>query len=201
MASGDTKLKAFDFFKEYSIQQITLALAVIVFSATFYKDILGGASNYHLLLVCSWVLFFISILFGLFVIGRLSYLLNDADKKNLVVIDIYKAATDEKNLDIYDSARLASIQLVTFLVAILLFSLFAGLNMFDAKAISSQSSTSKHSTAMVTGAVTANGPITATGPLTATGSITATGAITISGGANPNPARKPRGHRKAQSQE
>src|SRR5690348_7979302 len=97
MASGDTKLKAFDFFKEYSIQQITLALAVIVFSAAFYKDILGGASNYHLLLVCSWGLFVISIIFGLIVIGRLTSLLN--------------YASDAKDLEIYDAAGFAAIQL------------------------------------------------------------------------------------------
>jgi hypothetical protein len=84
MDSGDAKLKAFDFFKEAAVQLITLALGAVVFSATFYKDILAGTSRHHFLLESSWALFVFSILFGVLVVGVLSWELNyAAEPKNL----------------------------------------------------------------------------------------------------------------------
>jgi hypothetical protein len=183
--------EAFDFFKEASVQLITLALGAVVFSATFYKDILAGASRHHLLLECSWGLFVLSILFGILVVGGLSWQLN--------------YATDENDLDIYSSRWTALIQLLTFLLAIGLFALFVALNMSSATGISSPSLTSANNPVIVAGPVTANGHITATGPLTATGvvsaggpvtstgPVTATGSITIKNAINTRGAVKNRG--------
>jgi hypothetical protein len=47
---GDNNLKAFDLVKESAIQVITLASGAIVLSATFYKDVLGGAPKERVLL-------------------------------------------------------------------------------------------------------------------------------------------------------
>ncbi|MGA2410135.1 MAG: hypothetical protein ABSG46_07065 [Candidatus Binataceae bacterium] len=117
MDSGDTKLKAFDFFKEAATQLITLALGVVVFSATFYKDMITGASRHHIVLECSWALFLVSVIFGILVVGTLSWQLN--------------AAGDPKALSIYSARWTAAVQLVAFILAIGLFALFIGSNMTD----------------------------------------------------------------------
>src|SRR6266704_2249267 len=80
MESGESKLKAFDFFKEEAVQLIALASGALVLTATFYKDILSGASRYHFLLECSWALFFFSFTSGIVLLGALSFELNGADE-------------------------------------------------------------------------------------------------------------------------
>jgi hypothetical protein len=188
LPEGDTKLKAFDFVKDWAIQLITLASAILVLSATFYKDISSGAPVHRWLLEWSWFLLFLSILAGISVLGALSYELNEA--------------LEAKTLDVYRAnvCWTALAEASTFWVAVGLFVLFIFLNMPNTR------STAVPTTANLNGSVMANGPVTATGPIsagsvTATGSITATGPITIRGTVNSNAPHKIRGRKRTSSQE
>ncbi len=179
MASGDPKLKAFDFFKEAGVQLITLALGTVVFSATFYKDIVSGEPRHRWIVESSWIFFFLSILFGVGVLGALASELNEAtEAKDL----------DIKDLDIYGDGKLpwydrtvswtAGGQLVTFLIAVVLFLAFAILNTPRAASNRLPTTTAANGPVTVTGPVTATGPLTVTGPLTATGAVSAAGPVT-----------------------
>ena len=191
MSSDDPKLKAFDFLKEATVQQITLALGTVVFSATFYKDILSGHSKYHLLIEGSWLLFAFSIISGVLVVGALAWQLNDTANQNL---DLYT----------FPAVRWTVLsQWLTFFPAVFTFALFVALNM-------SQSSPETSPTALAgpvlaagpltsTGPITAKGLVSIAGPLTATGSITATGPVTIARTGNPRPSRKRHQHNRALS--
>jgi hypothetical protein len=66
MDMDDQRKKAFDFAQETSKQLITLATAIIGLTVTFGKDFAGGVNGFaRFLAIASWVLFLISILFGL----------------------------------------------------------------------------------------------------------------------------------------
>jgi hypothetical protein len=69
---GDTKLKAVDFVRESATQLITLSSAILVFSGTFYKDIVSGAPAHRSSFVISWFLFLLSLVPGILVLGALS---------------------------------------------------------------------------------------------------------------------------------
>jgi len=182
LPEGDTKLKAFDFVKDWAIQLITLASAILVLSATFYKDIFSGAPVHRWLLEWSWFLLFLSILAGISVLGALSYELNEA--------------LEAKTLDVY---RANVCWASTFWVAVGLFVLFIFLNMPNTR--SNSIPTPSLGPVTVSGPATATGPISAAGSVTATGSITATGPITIRGTANSNAPHKTRGRKRTSSQE
>lgn len=53
--------KAFDFASDLTKQLITLSVGVIALTVTFVKDVKGTA---HTLLVVSWAIYLVSILFG-----------------------------------------------------------------------------------------------------------------------------------------
>jgi hypothetical protein len=160
---GETKLKGVEFVKDWAIQIITLASAIPVLSATFYKNIFLGAPEYRWLLDLSWVLFFIAIGPGIFVLGALSHELNDAP--GVESLNIYKA----------NVIWTACAEAVTFLLAVALFLAFILLNM-PTTAIKAPDTT-----ATISGPITANRPIRATGSILAAGSVTATGSITATG--------------------
>ena len=62
----EQRKKAFDFAQETSKQLITLATAIIGLTVTFGKDFAGGVEGCaRFLAIGSWVLFLLSILFGL----------------------------------------------------------------------------------------------------------------------------------------
>jgi hypothetical protein len=169
VAAGDNNLKAFDFVKETAVQLVTLASGAVVLSATFYKDVLAGASRHRCLLEWSWALFLLSILSGIGVLGALGSEL--------------KGTPDPKDLDIYKwNVRGSSLsQQLIFLAAVSFFALFIILNMPGAGDKSEPAATVISGPATVTGSVTASGPLTATGFVRATGPVSATGPVTATG--------------------
>jgi hypothetical protein len=181
---AETKLKAFDFAKEWTTQLFTVASAVVVFSATFYKDILGDVHKFPIILELSWLLFLISIGIGFLVIGAISRELNDAG--------------DATKLNIYSGnvAWPAFLQLLSFGLALLLFIVFVFLNMGTKPGRPPAQSTS--STVTIKGPVAIEGSINANGPVTATGPIT---VATPTQGAKPSAEqhnRRPRRHHRRQ---
>src|ERR1700692_4688107 len=120
MDKGDAKLKAFEFFKELATQLITLSVGTVVFSGTFYKDIIAGAPAHQRLLEGSWFLFFLSVICGISVLGALSFELNDVGPP--------------EQLDIYRSTIRWTVsgELATFIVAVFLFGAFIALNLSSA---------------------------------------------------------------------
>ncbi len=172
MDSGETKLKAFDFFKEAAVQLITLASGALVLTATFYKDILSGATGYHVLLECSWALFFLSVASGIGVLGALSTELNDA------------AGAERLQLYSKNVRWSAFLQLVTFVPAVFLFGLFVVLNMPSIPRNSLPATISVNGPVIANGRLNSTGPVMATGPLTATGAVSATGSVSSDGPIN-----------------
>lgn len=119
--AGETKLKAFEFVKEWTTQLITVASASLVLSATFYKDMVKGSPSYPTFLELSWFLFLISIVLGIMVLGALSAKLNKA--------------TEAADLDVYAVSikRVSLLQIFAFVVALLLFTVFVAYNMEPAQ--------------------------------------------------------------------
>lgn len=74
--------KAFDFVQDVTKQLVTLASGIIAFTITFYKDFATGAnqSSRHLM-TGAWVVFLISICFGLLVLLALAGALTSSDTK------------------------------------------------------------------------------------------------------------------------
>jgi len=70
----ENQKKAFDFSADLTKQLITLATAIITLMVTFSKDIIGGVSGSCILylLLATWALFIISVLFGLLTLGALT---------------------------------------------------------------------------------------------------------------------------------
>ena len=65
--------KAFDFAADLTKQLITLATGIIALTVTFSKDIFGGAnSRYMWLLVLTWIVYLISVFFGLATLSALT---------------------------------------------------------------------------------------------------------------------------------
>jgi len=126
--SKETKLKAFEFTKEWATQLITVASAILVLSATFYKDMIGGVPACPRLLEGAWFLFLMSIIFGILVLSSLVGNLN--------------VAVDENELDAYSGGIRATsmLQIVLFGAGLLCFTLFVAANM---KSRQSESSSNK----------------------------------------------------------
>src|SRR6476661_6739054 len=80
------RLKAFDSVSDWSKQITTIASATLVLSATFVKDLLSGHTIHSCYLWTSWVLFLLSIVVGVAVLGTLVAPLNRGDQTQL---DVY----------------------------------------------------------------------------------------------------------------
>lgn len=62
----ENQKKAFDFASETTKQLITIATAIITLTVTFSKEIIGGAENApRSILVWTWAVFILSIIFGI----------------------------------------------------------------------------------------------------------------------------------------
>ena len=69
----EQRKKAFDFAQETSKQLITLATAIIGLTVTFGKDFAGSVhGGARVLAISAWVLFLLSILFGLLTLMALT---------------------------------------------------------------------------------------------------------------------------------
>lgn len=98
------KLKSFDFAASTSKQLITLSTAIVAFTITFGKELFGGINNScaFTALIVAWVLFVISIIFGIWTLMALTGSLNSVTK-------IVKEKDDDKEVEkevevsIYDS--------------------------------------------------------------------------------------------------
>jgi hypothetical protein len=75
----EQRKKAFDFAQETSKQLITLATAIIGLTVTFGKDFAGVQGCARFLAIGSWVLFLLSILFGLITLMALTGSLEPQD--------------------------------------------------------------------------------------------------------------------------
>ena len=80
MAVNDLQIKSFDFAADVAKQLITLATAIITVMITFSKDILGTNSHYIAWLLSSWILFLLSIVFGIFTLMALTGVLAQSQK-------------------------------------------------------------------------------------------------------------------------
>ncbi len=70
---NEQRKKAFDFAQETSKQLITLATAIIGLTVTFGKDFAGSVQGCaRFLAIASWVLFLVSVLFGLLTLMALT---------------------------------------------------------------------------------------------------------------------------------
>lgn len=100
---------------DYSKQVTTLATGTILLSATFIKDIIkyNIGTFWSLVLVASWLLFFLSIVLGFLVQGKLT--------GNL---------WDKNNPNIYDTglSTVWSLQAASFFFGVFLFAALAGIN-------------------------------------------------------------------------
>lgn len=86
MAVNDLQIKSFDFAADVAKQLITLATAIITVMITFSKDILGTNSHYIAWLLSSWILFLLSIVFGIFTLMALTGVLAQSQKLRILKI-------------------------------------------------------------------------------------------------------------------
>lgn len=76
MEQKDLYTKSFDFAADVAKQLITLATAIIATTITFSKEILGVSDNDNtIMLLLSWILFVVSIIFGLMTLMALTGIL------------------------------------------------------------------------------------------------------------------------------
>jgi hypothetical protein len=61
----ESQKKAFDFAADISKQLITLSTGILAFTITFVKDSNGKENNYKVILIISWILYFLSIACGI----------------------------------------------------------------------------------------------------------------------------------------
>jgi hypothetical protein len=110
-----TKKEALNSFVDLGKQQITLASAIIAFTATFIKDVTksAGSDAPDLILFIGWGSLFVSILSGLLFHGRSVRMWSDSD------------------LDVDDNllSRLGQVQQVTFVLGIALILIFVGIEL------------------------------------------------------------------------
>jgi hypothetical protein len=100
---------------EWTKQITTLGTGTLVLSATFITDILKGKIEYDWILIVSWVLFAISAVLGIFVMGNMCFLFSSRNKETP---SIYNLTT----------RILAIIHFVTFAVGLIGFVFFASFN-------------------------------------------------------------------------
>lgn len=122
----ETQKKAFDFASDLTKQLITLSTAILTLMVAFTKDIL---INFHLsslqrgILVLSWVLYLISICFGLLTYMAITGNLDPQD-----TIDskgIVSKVSPTLTLNTPNILSTSKIQIITFFIALIL-SVFYG---------------------------------------------------------------------------
>lgn len=72
---------------EWTKQITTLATGTLVLSATFITDILKGKIEYECILITSWILFALSALLGILVMGNVCYLFSSRNKETPSIYD------------------------------------------------------------------------------------------------------------------
>lgn len=120
MAVNDLQIKSFDFAADVAKQLITLATAIITVMITFSKDILGTNSHYIAWLLSSWILFLLSIVFGIFTLMALTGVLAQSQKTQNI--------EDRKELENFNNSGIykcnvrwfEGIQIFLFIIALLL---------------------------------------------------------------------------------
>lgn len=112
----DNGSKALDATLEWAKQITTLSAGALVLSATFIGDVLKNGISYKIILIASWSAFALSTLFGILLMGNICFL--------------YSQKTDIQP-SIYDltTRSLAIIHLATFFLGVILFMVFAALNL------------------------------------------------------------------------
>lgn len=113
--STDDKKESLRAFVDLGKQQITLASAILAFTATFMKDLTGDAQSDapDLLLFLGWGSLFVSILSGLWFHGR----------------GVTMWSGSNFNVDDKLLSRLGQVQQVTFVLGIALILLFVGIEL------------------------------------------------------------------------
>lgn len=126
--------KAFDFASDSTKQLITLSTGILTLTITFSKDILGGVSGDPInLLVAAWVVYLISIIFGLVTLLSLTGSLERGEGHNVGNGQPAESGGtgadpgDQSFPSIYASnIRIpATVQILLFLVATILIVVFA----------------------------------------------------------------------------
>ena len=120
MAVNDLQIKSFDFAADVAKQLITLATAIITVMITFSKDILGTNSHYIAWLLSSWILFLLSIVFGIFTLMALTGVLAQSQKTQNI--------EDRKELENFNNSGIykcnvrwfEGMQIFLFIIALLL---------------------------------------------------------------------------------
>lgn len=120
MAVNDLQIKSFDFAADVAKQLITLATAIITVMITFSKDIFGTNNHYIAWLLSSWILFLLSIVFGIFTLMALTGVLAQSQKTQNI--------EDRKELENFNNSGIykcnvrwfEGIQIFLFIKALLL---------------------------------------------------------------------------------
>jgi hypothetical protein len=117
--------KAFDFAVDLTKQLITLATVIITLTVTFSKDIIGVVDDSNrTLLLLSWIVFIISILFGILTLMALTGNLDPIPKKQPKddTGSMPDPVAPSPNLTITSSnvTSTAKLQIYTFLIALAL---------------------------------------------------------------------------------
>lgn len=116
----ENQKKAFDFSADLTKQIITLSTGIFTLTVTFSKDIIGSveSSNRYLLLI-SWILFIISILFGISTLMALTGNLDPMTKNN----EDDKESENKPKIYTITSSNVTStakLQVLTFIAALIL---------------------------------------------------------------------------------
>lgn len=130
----ENQKKSFDFAADTTKQLITLATAIITLTVTFSKDIIGvGDNSPKTLLVWTWAIFILSILFGILTLmaltGTLQPLSNDTKKG--IKEDAQKESIDNSSTPSTDDTsditinkgnirRFSTIQILLFVIALVM---------------------------------------------------------------------------------
>jgi hypothetical protein len=124
--------KAFDFYADFTKQLITLSTAIIALSVTFIKDIVGKDNlSCVFLLALIWLLYIVSIIFGIMTLQALTGNLDPMPKKKQGKIDNDLVNSNQPILTINSDNVLSSskLQIYTFIIGLILTCVFGYLNM------------------------------------------------------------------------
>ena len=117
----ESQKKAFDFAADSTKLLITLSTGIIALTITFSKDFIGSEVTYPIWpLITAWILYFLSVLFGIFTMLSLTGSLLPM-KMNFDKIDEHekKVSINEKNITFK-----SSVQILLFLLALFFTGIF-----------------------------------------------------------------------------
>jgi len=126
---GDSK-EVINVVLEWSKQITTLSSGTLVLSATFVKDIFQGTVLHQWVLVVSWLLFALSAIFGIILLGNICFLFSSHNTKQP---SIYNCAT----------RTIALFHCCFFGIGLALFFYFASYNFINTNKIKVDESKSK----------------------------------------------------------